>query len=284
MTIFLLPGHVCITRLQSKSGDGINPNVMNDDCDYENCNGTGFANSFESINSNLRLLNGYFNVNEENFKTREVVYKKNTSSNGDSVNSNSGAGGEFCENIGNDQFAELIMSLCKEAKDLAESRHNELLRWDAKAKARTMEWFGTSEDEVRDFLAPRINKVAGVLRGLKLENFKKLTKENVAETGDCYLATEDADAAVCQTDTKEHRIFLGVSFCTRERDGRELGKNDTFKLKDTQLLTIIHEVTHFNDTFGSHDIYLGVRSAKMTPKTKNHLTSADGLAGYIIGI
>ena len=123
-----------------------------------------------------------------------------------------------------------------------------------------------------------------MLRGLKLENFKKLTKENVAETGDCYLATEDADATVCQTDTKEHRIFLGVSFCTRERDGRELGKNDTFKLKDTQLLTIIHEVTHFNDTFGSHDIYLGVRSAKMTPKTKNHLTSADGLAGYIIGI
>lgn len=53
---------------------------------------------------------------------------------------------------------------------------------------------------------------------------------------------------------------------------------------DSQLSTLVHEVTHFDDTFGSFDtinhLSDSLRAAKATPdKVRNN---ADSIAGYVV--
>ena len=53
---------------------------------------------------------------------------------------------------------------------------------------------------------------------------------------------------------------------------------------DSQLQTLIHEVTHFNDVAGSTDDYYGARNAITNKSRANIIKNADSLASYILGM
>ena len=53
--------------------------------------------------------------------------------------------------------------------------------------------------------------------------------------------------------------------------------------KDSQLLTLVHEVTHFNNVFGSKDIIYNPRKSRENAGLPNIRLNADSLAAYILG-
>ncbi|MGJ7488687.1 M35 family metallo-endopeptidase, partial [Variovorax sp. LT2P21] len=70
-------------------------------------------------------------------------------------------------------------------------------------------------------------------------------------------------------------IAINVSFCTL----RDVAAN-----LDSQLSTLIHEVTHFNDTFGSLDTLNHLSQSRSAAKTdpKGMKTNADSITGYVV--
>lgn len=53
---------------------------------------------------------------------------------------------------------------------------------------------------------------------------------------------------------------------------------------DSQLLTLVHEVLHFNDVFASLDHWYGTRSALQYAGKSKARNNTDNLAAYIIGV
>ena len=80
-------------------------------------------------------------------------------------------------------------------------------------------------------------------------------------------------AGVCKPDVMTHTIGINIDFCfLRDRSAEA----------DSQLQTLIHEVTHFSDTFGSDDdIYRMAKSLLISKETARALKNADSIAGYV---
>jgi hypothetical protein len=56
---------------------------------------------------------------------------------------------------------------------------------------------------------------------------------------------------------------------------------------DSRLLTLIHKVTHFNDTFGSEDTWYGTWNSRRQVNGDNRAAlrvNADSIASYILGV
>lgn len=191
-----------------------------------------------------------------------------------------------CFNVKSEEFGKMMMGLRDEAVTYAQNRRAELLRWDDLAKARTMKWFNSMEQEIRDYLLPILDSVIRVLRGLTPDNFGYDTSENSVEAG-CLpsegLWQEGVIAAVCAADTVRHKILINMRFFDIPKRGMTYGTKD-FNSKDSQLLTLIHEVTHFNDVASSKDPHYGVRGAARNSNSPMARLNADSLASYILGI
>ena len=191
-----------------------------------------------------------------------------------------------CFNVKSEEFGKMMMGLRDEAVTYAQNRRAELLRWDDLAKARTMKWFNSMEQEIRDYLLPRIDSVIRVLRSLTPDHFEYDTSENSVATG-CLpskgLVLDGVNAAVCAADTKKHRILINMHFFSMPKHGYRFASRE-FSSKDSQLLTLIHEVTHFNDVAGSKDFYYEIPNALRHASSPHARINADSLGGYILGI
>ena len=191
-----------------------------------------------------------------------------------------------CFNVRSEEFGKMMMGLRDEAVTYAQNRRAELLRWDDHAKARTIKWFNSAEQEIRDYLLPKLDSVIRVLKSLTPENFDYDTPENNIETG-CLpgqgLGEEGVAAAVCAADTERHRILINMRFFEFPKRGFIYGTNK-FNGRDSQLMTLIHEVTHFNDVAGSKDPYYGASGALANAKQSKARMNADSLASYIFGM
>lgn len=191
----------------------------------------------------------------------------------------------ICYNVKDEAFGKLMMGLRDEAVTYAQSRRAELLRWDDRAKVRTMKWFNSAEQEIRDYLLPRIDSVIRVLQGLTPDSFDYDTAENNVEVG-CLpgqgLGQEGVAASVCAVDVERHRVLINMKFFTLPKQGFKYGSKE-FNGKDSQLMTLIHEVTHFNDVAGSKDFYYGSTSSIRYANAPNSRMNADNLASYILG-
>ena len=126
-----------------------------------------------------------------------------------------------------------------------------------------------------------------VLLGLKAENFVRWSP-NAHRHIACSNVPPKAGLAaqVCKPDVKTHTIAIGVEFCHLRRDTRVFG-TDQFYDGDSQLLTLIHEVTHFDDVFSSSDPWYRTALAReMVLETKQFDTArvnADSITGFILG-
>ncbi|MCS4292578.1 hypothetical protein M2375_000784 [Comamonas sp. BIGb0152] len=215
-----------------------------------------------------------------------LAYKKSQTSVSQSVEEPWSDDTLTCFNVKSEEFGKMMMGLRDEAVTYAQNRRAELLRWDEKAKARTMKWFNSSEQEIRDYLLPRIDSIIRVLRELTPDSFDYDTAENNVDAG-CLpgkgLGQEGVVASVCAADTKRHRILINMIFFEIPKRGMTYGTN-TFNGKDSQLLSLIHEVTHFNDVAGSKDPYYGAGNALAHAKQPKARMNADSLASYILGM
>lgn len=192
----------------------------------------------------------------------------------------------ICYDVKGKQFGELMMSLRDSAISYSQDRHAELLRWDEISKARTKRWFNSSDEEIRDYLLPIIDSVIRVLKTLTPENFEYDTQENSVRAG-CLpgqgMVVTGVLAAVCPTDIVAHRIAINMGFFEVPKMGY-LYESHSFGVRDSQLLTLLHEVLHFHDVASSIDYFPGVNSASRNFANLQARMNSDSLAAYILAI
>ncbi|MGJ7510722.1 PAAR domain-containing protein [Variovorax sp. GT1P44] len=193
----------------------------------------------------------------------------------------------ICPNMTDKQFAEEVLTLRDRAAALATERLSDLGRWDRNAQTHVKKWFGQANDEVRGYLQNGIHACIRVLRDLKATNFVRYVEGDDKHTGCSFPSNADLGtaAAVCKPDLATRTIAIAPKFCALHRDKVIFGSS-TIKLGDSQLLTLVHEVTHFQDVFNSNDTwYTSSESLYQIKNASNYrraLQNADSLASYIL--
>ncbi|MDM0075663.1 M35 family metallo-endopeptidase [Variovorax sp. J2P1-59] len=182
----------------------------------------------------------------------------------------------ICPNMTNKEFCTMMLDLRDKAVSLiSKKRLPELRRWGEVDQARVREWFGVADLSIRDYLRNGLSACESVLKGLDCRNFIRLTSSGKLLS--CVIPShgQETVAMVCKPDVETHTIAFNTSFCEIRSTSSSL---------DSKLSTLIHEVTHFNDTFGSLDaIYYLAQSrseAKLNPRMVK--VNADSIAGYVV--
>lgn len=182
----------------------------------------------------------------------------------------------ICPNMTNRQFCEKMLELRDKAILLiAEKRLPELTRWNANDMSRVEEWFGVADQSMREYLQKGLASCESVLRGMNCKNFIRLTPEGKGLR--CIVPPYDNEtvAMVCKPDLATRTIAINVPFC----DLRDLSATH-----DSQLSTLIHEVTHFDDTFSSSDKLYHLSQSRAAARTDpaGMKKNADSIAGYVV--
>lgn len=193
----------------------------------------------------------------------------------------------ICPNMTNKAFATLMMKLRDMAVDyITKQRLPELERWDEKAQARVTMWFGIANQSTREHLRKGLVACVRVLQGLEAKNFVRFTAGGKLLT--CVLDNGVGTvAAVCKPDIATHTIAIALPFCEFESDNRVIFGTDKVRDGDSRLLTLIHEVTHFDDTFSSNDTWYGTAKSRGQVNSQNLealRVNADSIAAYILGV
>ncbi|QFZ81692.1 hypothetical protein GFK26_02310 [Variovorax paradoxus] len=193
----------------------------------------------------------------------------------------------ICPNMTNKQFATATLKL----RDLAVSyitkqRLPELERWDKEAQARVATWFGIADQGTREHLQKGLAACVRVLQGLGAKNFVRFTAGGKLLT--CVLDNGVGTvAAVCKPDVATHTIAIALPFCEFTYDHRVVFGTDKVFDGDSRLLTLIHEVTHFDDTFSSNDTWYGTINSRDHVNKENSAAlrvNADSIAAYVLGV
>jgi hypothetical protein len=203
----------------------------------------------------------------------------------------------ICPNMTNQAFARLMIELRNEAVKIVALRLQELERWDSVAKDRILEWFGDPGfgqrnahlNDLRPYLKTGMQSLERVLRGLEAKNFVRWSPTALKHVG-CINPAPDLKgvaAQVCKPDIRTRTIAIAFVFCDLRSSTRIFG-TDSFGEGDSQLLTLIHEVTHFEDVFNSTDDWNHTRNAKDLLASTKRLDiariNADSIVGYIMGV
>ncbi|WP_277185425.1 M35 family metallo-endopeptidase [Caballeronia sp. BR00000012568055] len=182
----------------------------------------------------------------------------------------------ICENMTNAQFRILIMKLRDIAVKMIDVRHGALLNTWTTEKQRVKTWFGSEDEQIRQMLIDGLPRLKAAMLELNPGKFFRFDDEK-GQTTSCLPSVDNGntDAAICKPDSKRRIIYFFPHFCT----------SHAAKLDDeNKLKNLIHECTHFTDTFNSDDVAYGYGKAlqiwaSMNPtKTANN---ADSIACYI---
>lgn len=185
-----------------------------------------------------------------------------------------------CPNMTDAEFRKLVLGLRDEAVVIAKQRIAGLARWTPDTQARVVEWFGSSDSTVRTRLTAGLGALVTVMSNLTAKNFVRPGSDADLATG-CLPNMKGLDgevAHVCRPDTATHTIAININFCS-------LPDRSASNLSSKQL-TIVHECSHFIDTFGSED-YPGAygrwaceRLAKEHPEQA--IRNADSIAWFVL--
>lgn len=137
--------------------------------------------------------------------------------------------------------------------------------------------------QAKSFLLKGIAATIVSLRALRARDFVQYSEGNI-KLGACHGSVVDSEAAasVCPVEVTSKRIMIAPKFRGLSRDKRN-PYNGEIGDGDSQLLTLVHEVTHFKDVFGSNDnFYSTYRSIKYVEDPGIRF-NAGSLAAYIIG-
>jgi hypothetical protein len=159
----------------------------------------------------------------------------------------------ICTNMTNAEFRRLIERLRNTAVILVRERITDVSRWDQSAKDRAKRWFGRSDDALREKLASCLPRLASAMEELNPVNIIRWDQQtNRGLTCAVVPDSGTTDAAVCKPDSKRRYIAIYPHFCTLP---------DVYVSGNCKLKTIIHECTHYIDTFDSNDAIYGFGEA-----------------------
>lgn len=185
----------------------------------------------------------------------------------------------ICPNMTNKEFRIMVARLLKWSIILVERRITDLNRYDKTIKDRMTYWFNRCDENTRRYLINGFSRHLSVLKTLTPHNFVR-TDPNLDRMLGCVPNMSDIDneaAHVCGPNTERKLISIAVKFRTGLRDQNMFG--------DSRLSTLIHEVTHFIDTFGSSDPRYGIDPTAAAWARANPdlaLRNADTLTGFVI--
>ena len=184
----------------------------------------------------------------------------------------------ICPNMTDAEFRRRVLILTKKAVVLVDKRIREVAGWSEYAQARVLDHFGTKDESVRQRLVSCLPLLRKVLDDLRPKNFVRTSEDVIRRLG-CTPSNKnikDELASVCSPNTATHTICIAPKFCTT-RDFDMYG--------DSQLATIVHEASHFHDTFSSQDIVYSMSTGQKI-WAKGHpdqaINNADNIAGYIV--
>ncbi|SAK51986.1 peptidase M35 [Caballeronia fortuita] len=184
----------------------------------------------------------------------------------------------ICPNMTNAEFRNAFADAQAEAIAKIEVRLEALNAWRAGEKNRVFQWFGRSDQHMREHLLAGLGRVLEVVRRFGPENVVRTDSEADKATG-CLPNPRglDAEAAhVCAPDTATHTIAISLGFCTmRPRSGGG----------DSRVSTIIHEASHFLDTMATEDPKYGIVPMLKTwgqAHPELAIKNADSVAGYCV--
>lgn len=127
-----------------------------------------------------------------------------------------------------DPFEKMIKIALKEQLKILNIRKKELEVWDDDAKDRFKKAFGLTDEKARQWILSGIKKEIELNQSISISNFIKINK--------------NVYASVNATDLK-HRIYIGKKFINAPLTGEE-----------SQVLTLCHEMSHFDDIIGTEDL------------------------------
>jgi peptidyl-Lys metalloendopeptidase len=185
----------------------------------------------------------------------------------------------ICPNMTDREFRVIIRRLPGWASILVERRLADLNRYDKNTKERMIYWFNRSDDSTRQYLTSGFIRHLAALKSLTPASLVRRDPELDRILG-CVpnLKNIEQEAAhVCGPNTERRLVSIALKFCNVLRDQNMYG--------DSRLSTLIHEVTHFTDTFASGDSRYGIDPTAAEWARNNPdmaLRNADTLTGYII--
>ena len=185
----------------------------------------------------------------------------------------------ICPNMTNRQFRITASRLLKWSIILVERRITDLKRYDKTTKDRMIYWFNRCDENTRQYLLDGFSRHLSILKTLPPHHFVR-SDPNLDRILGCVPNMVDIDneaAHVCGPNTERRLISIAMKFCTGLRDQNMFG--------DSRLSTVIHEVTHFVDTFGSGDPRYGLdptAAAWARANPDQALRNADTLTGFVI--
>ena len=185
----------------------------------------------------------------------------------------------ICPNMTNRQFRITASRLLKWSIILVERRITDLKRYDKTTKDRVICWFNRCGEKTRQYLLDGFSRHLSILKTLTPHHFVR-SDPNLDRMLGCVPNMVDIDneaAHVCGPNTERRLISIAMKFCTGLRDQNMFG--------DSSLSTVIHEVTHFVDTFGSGDPRYGLdptAAAWARANPDQALRNADTLTGFVI--
>ncbi|MCC8402556.1 hypothetical protein LJ655_11755 [Paraburkholderia sp. MMS20-SJTN17] len=183
----------------------------------------------------------------------------------------------ICPNMTDAEFRAKVMALRDDAVALVDKRIAALKTWDASERVRVTKWFGMKDDATRNLLIQGFTAVNRIMRNLQPRSFVRQSPELDHVLGCLPQPVSSGSAAhVCAPDTASHTISIHQAFCEMR---------DFSSGADSKLSTIIHECTHFTDTFGSKDWKYTI--TRFLPiwgqqNPRQAINTADSLAGYIV--
>ncbi|HDR9507808.1 hypothetical protein C5615_15240 [Burkholderia cepacia] len=182
----------------------------------------------------------------------------------------------ICENMSNKASRKLIVRLRDAAISLIQDRIHGIAHWDQGEQERVQTWFGRSDEAIRHHLRTGLPKLLRVMQELKPENVIRWDEQKQRNIT-CTVFPDNgiADAAVCKPDSDKRIIAIYPHFCTLP---------DARLSSNCKLKVLIHECTHYVDTFDSNDEIYGFGTG-LKYWARNHrdlaINNADSLACYI---
>ncbi|MFC4519547.1 PAAR domain-containing protein [Cupriavidus pinatubonensis] len=192
----------------------------------------------------------------------------------------------ICPNMSNDVFFETMDGLRDKAVRLLGDRLGELERWDRADRDKVALWFGSALPETRIALHDGLIRIREIMRGLTAKNYERSTPEGLARVGCVPRAGAGeipASASVCKPDGT-YTIFIGDIFCQQpDEDNRYDGVP---LAKDSKLVTLIHEVSHFQVAMDTEDHWYSLKRSQDRAADRDAfcLSNADNIAGYVANI
>jgi hypothetical protein len=186
----------------------------------------------------------------------------------------------ICKNMTDREFSKTVLALRDDAVKVIQQRLAELTAWTPAAQERVRIWFGSTDVATRQTLMAGLSAMIPVMNALKAWNFVRPDSYMDRATG-CVPNRKNVSgeaAHVCRPDTATHTIAIRDTFCTMP--------DKTAGTMDSKQVTLVHECTHFIDTFGSVDYnntygqLLGKRLAQNEPIMA--IQNADNIAWYVL--